>query len=115
MRHQKKGRKFGRETNERKALLRSLVYNFILKKKIKTTEAKARELRPVAEKLVTRAKTDTLANRKIIISKIGEQAAKKLFNEIAPSYKNRAGGYTRIMKLPPRKADGSKMAVIEFV
>lgn len=115
MRHQKKGRKFGRETNERQALMRSLVYNLILKKKIKTTEAKAKELRPIAEKLVTRAKINTLANRKLIIARIGEETAKKLFNEIAPAYKERNGGYTRIIKLPPRKTDGSKMSIIEFV
>lgn len=115
MRHLKKGRKFGRKRDVRKALLRSLAFNLISKEKIRTTEAKAKELRPFIEKLVTKAKTETLANKRLIISKVGKASAAKLFNKIAPKYKEKNGGYTRIIKLSARKGDASKMAIIEFV
>ena len=90
-------------------------YNLIKKEKIKTTEAKAKELRPFIEKLLTKAKNTTLSNRRLVISKIGEEAAKKLFDKIAPKYVDRKGGYTRIIKLPRRSSDASKVAIIEFV
>ncbi len=115
MRHQKKGRKFGRERKVRRALMKSLAVNLIRWGKIKTTEPKAKELRPFIEKFVTKAKEDTLANRRLAISRIGEKSAKKLFEEISPKYKNRKGGYTRIIKLPPRQGDAAKVAIIEFV
>lgn len=116
MKHQKRGRKFGREKDIRRALMKSLVFNLIKKEKIKTTEAKAKELRPFIEKFITRAKVDNLHNRRLIISRIGKESAKKLFEKIAPKYKERKGGYTRIIKLaPPRRGDASKMAIIEFV
>ncbi len=95
--------------------MKSLARNFIEKEKIRTTEAKAKELRPFIEKFITRAKIDNLTNRRLIISKIGIKYAKKLFDQIAPKYKERKGGYTRIIKLPPRKTDASKMAIIEFI
>ncbi|MCR4283922.1 MAG: 50S ribosomal protein L17 [Parcubacteria group bacterium] len=115
MNHLKKGRKFGRVRNQRKALVRLLTKNFIEHEKIKTTEAKARELRPIVEKMVTKARTGSLASRRIIIAEIGEENTKKLFNEIAPKYKDRKGGYTRIIKLGSRNGDASPMAIIEFV
>jgi len=117
MRHHNKNRKFGRETNQRRALLRSLALSLIIRKKIKTTEAKAKELRPYIEKIITQARTNTLNSRRIILSRLFNQVeeVKKLFDEIAPKYKDRKGGYTRIIKLPPRKSDGSRMAIIEFV
>lgn len=115
MKHAKKGRKFGRERDQRKALMKSLVFNLIKDEKIKTTEAKAKELRPVVEKIVTRAKVDNLANRRILAGRIGQIATKKVFNDIAPKYKDRNGGYTRIIKVAPRKSDASRMAIIEFV
>lgn len=115
MKHLKKGRKFGRKRDVRRALMRSLAFSLINKEKIRTTEAKAKELRSFIEKLVTKAKADNLSNRRLIISKIKERAAKKLFEKIAPKYKDRKGGYTRIVKLPRRKGDASKMAIIEFV
>lgn len=95
--------------------MRSLACSLIDKEKIKTTGAKAKELRPFIEKFITRAKIDNLTNRRLIISKIGIESAKKLFDQIAPKYKEKKGGYTRIVKLPPRKGDASKMAIIEFV
>jgi len=115
MRHSNANRKFGRKTNQRKALLRSLAYSLTLKGKIKTTEAKAKELRPHMEKLVTLGKKQTLASRRLLESRVGPQAAKKIASELSVAYKDRVGGYTRITKLTPRVADGSPMAVIEFV
>ena len=115
MRHRKTRGKFGREKNARKALLKSLVVNLIRDGKIKTTEAKAKTLRPFVEKFVTKAKTDNLANRRLVASKIGNVSAKKLFEKIAPPYLKRNGGYIRIVKLPRRQSDGSKMAMVEFV
>jgi len=116
MRHHNKNRKFGREKDVRKALIKSLALSLVEKGKIRTTEAKAKELRPIIEKLVTRARKDDLASRRIIISKLGSQeGTKKLFEEIAPRYKKTAGGYTRIVKLPARTSDAAKMAIIEFV
>jgi len=117
MRHHNKNRKFGRERNQRRALLRSLALSLIIRKKIKITEAKAKELRPYIEKIVTQARTNTLNSRRIILSRLFNQdkEVKKLFDEIAPKYKDHKGGYTRIIKLPPRKSDSAKMAIIEFV
>lgn len=116
MRHLKKGKKFGRETGPRKALLKSLLHNLITCDKIKTTESKAKELKPMIEKMVTRAKDPTIANKRLIMQRLGNVLdVKKLFSEIAPKYKERKGGYTRIIKIAPRKSDAAKMAVIEFI
>ncbi|HPS21540.1 MAG TPA: 50S ribosomal protein L17 [Candidatus Paceibacterota bacterium] len=117
MRHHNNKRKFGRTKNQRNALMNSLALNLIIREKIKTTEPKAKELRPFIEKIVTRAKTDTLASRKFVTSKLSnrKRETKKLFEVIAPKYKTKKGGYTRVIKLGVRKSDGAKMAVIEFV
>lgn len=81
-----------------------------------TTLAKAKEIQPHMEKLVTKSKTDTLSTRKLVYSRIGESnASRKLFDTIAPKYKERTGGYTRIIKMPRRKSDAAEMARIEFV
>ena len=81
-----------------------------------TTEAKAKELRPFVEKLITRSKTDTLANRRLVIARLhSESGAKKLFSKIGPSFATRNGGYTRIVKLPARKSDSARMAVIQLI
>ncbi len=116
MRHHNANRKFGRTTNGRTALLKSLARNLIIHEKINTTEAKAKELRPYVEKMVTLAKSDTLASKRLLISRLSSQAeSKKLYKELAPKYAERKGGYIRIIKLPRRLSDGSKMARIEFV
>jgi len=116
MRHHNKNRKFGREKGQRVALLKSLARNLIIHEKIDTTEAKAKELRPFIEKMVTLAKKDTLASKRILSARLSSpRQSKKLYAEIAPKYKARSGGYTRIMKLSRRLSDGSKMARIEFV
>ena len=116
MRHGDNIRKFGREQGQRKALLKSLAVSLIKYDKIQTTEAKAKELRPFVEKLVTKAKEGSIAARKNVNSKIASDiSVKKLFAEIAPKYKERKGGYLRIIKLPHRLGDAAKMAQIEFV
>lgn len=116
MKHLTRNRKFGRKTGVRRALVRSLAGALIQEGKIKTTEARAKEVRPFVEKLVTKAGEGTLASRRMVISRLGgETFAKKLCDEIAPKYIDRTGGYTRITKLPARPGDASKMAVIEFV
>lgn len=119
MRHHNKNRKFGRTSGTRAALMRSLLVALITEEKIKTTETKAKALRPIVEKMVTRAKTDTLHSRRIILSRLSnnDTLMTKLFSEIAPRYMERDGGYTRITKVASRSAlaDASSMAVIEFV
>lgn len=114
MRKRAKGRKFNREKDQRRALLKSLARSFALKKKIKTTLAKAKELRPFIEKLITRAKKGDLASRRRLTKVLSAEAAKKIIKETAPLFKGRKGGYTRIVKLGPRKSDGAEMAVIEL-
>ncbi len=117
MRHSNKNRKFGRERKVRRTFLKGLVLDLIRHGKITTTEARAKELRKVVEPLVTLAKKGDLASHRLIISRLMNRQAesKKLFDEIAPIYKNTAGGYTRITRLPVRKSDASQMAQIEFV
>ncbi len=117
MKHKIKGKKFGREKDQRKALFRSLVASLIERGRIFTTEAKAKELRPVIEKLITRSQDQSLSTRRLLLSRLGnnEKALEKLVKEIAPKYKDRKGGYTRVLKLPARKSDSSKQALIEFV
>lgn len=115
MRHLKAGRKLGRNPAQRKALLRQLAISMILHERITTTEAKAKTIRPVVEKLVTIARTDSHANRKLIMSKIDHHlATAKLFEVIAPRYESTPGGYTRISKLGVRHGDAAAMALIEF-
>ncbi|HVT74815.1 MAG TPA: 50S ribosomal protein L17 [Candidatus Paceibacterota bacterium] len=116
MRHHEKYRILGREKGQRAALVRSLVRSLIIHEGITTTEAKAKELRKYVEPMVTKAKTGTLAARRLLVSRIGDaKAAKKLVEVIAPAHKTRTGGYTRVVKLPLRKSDGAKMAHIQFV
>ena len=117
MRHHNTKRKFGRDKNQRKELLSSLALNLIVRGKIKTTEPKAKELRPFIEKLITKAKKGDMATRRIVIAKLSNRSreVKKLFEVIAPKYIDKKGGYTRVLKLGVRKADGAPMALIEFV
>ena len=115
MRKRNKGRMLSRNKSQRKALLNTLMGSLFLYEKIKTTEAKAKELRVVAEKSVTRAKLKTVFSRRILARTLTPQIVKKLVDEIAPKYKDRNGGYTRVVKLGPRKSDGAKMAIIELV
>jgi large subunit ribosomal protein L17 len=116
MRHHNKNRKFKRERNQRRALLRSLARELFLRGKITTTEAKAKEIRPFAEKLITNARGGTLASRRLVASKLSNNPiVPKLVDKIAKNYVDRKGGYIRVVKLPRRPSDGSKMAVVELV
>ncbi len=115
MRHHNSKRKFGRVRKVRAGLMKSLALSLVKEGKIRTTDAKARELRPYVEKMITKGKIATLSSRRNLVSEIGMVGAEKIVKEISPKYMERAGGYTRITKLPERLSDGSLMAVIEFV
>lgn len=115
MKKQKKGRQLARKKDQRKALLKSLARALFLHGKIKTTEAKAKEVSRFAEKCITKAKRKDLASRRHLASFFSGKVVKKLADDVAKRYKDRPGGYTRIMKLGPRKSDGAKMAIIELV
>jgi large subunit ribosomal protein L17 len=119
MRNHNTNRKFGRQTNQRRALLRSLAISLINTEKMETTEAKAREIRSYVEKLITKGKKGDLAARRNLNSKLGsggDSASKKIIEVLAPLYKDRNGGYLRIIKKGKRiGSDGADMALIEFV
>lgn len=117
MRHGNNNRKFGRKANVRRGFIRSLAVALITHGRITTTEARAKELRPYIEKMITRAKHADMHARRMICARLGNQEtlANKLVDDIAKQYTKRDGGYTRITKLPQRKGDASPMAVIEFV
>ncbi len=118
MRHAKAGRTFNRDTNARKALFVGLAKNLIEKEQIKTTLPKAKDLRSVVEKLITRAKVDSVANRRLTASELGngsEKVVKKLFTVLGPRYAQRPGGYTRVLKAGFRYGDAAPMAIIELV
>jgi len=115
MKKLKSGRKFSREKDQRKALKKSLARALFLHGKMKTTEAKAKEISSFSEKLITKSKKGDIAARRILAKYLSPKLVKKLIEEIAPKYVDRKGGYTRITKLGPRKSDGAKMAIIELV
>lgn len=116
MRHNKKNKSLGRVTAQRKALLRSLADSLVLHGSINTTLAKAKALRPVVERLVTRARNGELSDRRYIEKVLYKrEAVDKMMKEVAPKYKGRDGGYTRIVKTGHRQNDGAKTAVIQFV
>ncbi|PJA89584.1 MAG: 50S ribosomal protein L17 [Candidatus Magasanikbacteria bacterium CG_4_9_14_3_um_filter_32_9] len=116
MRHRKQKFTLGREKAARTALIKNLAESLILHGSIKTTEAKAKALRTYVEPLVTKARKNTLATRRLVISKLfTEEAVKKLMEEVGPKYVERDGGYTRIIKLENRKNDGAPIVKIEFV
>ena len=116
MRHQKNTRKLGRTSQHRSLMLANIVASLIIHKRVKTTLAKAKEARPLAEKLVTLGKTGTLHARRLAVAKIGQRdAVATLFKTIAPGFKDRNGGYTRIIKLGPRQSDSAPIAFLEWV
>lgn len=109
-------KKLGRDVSARKALLRSMVTAFLDKERIETTVSKAEEVQKVAERYITMAKTDNLANRRNALAFIYDEAVvKKLFEQIAPKYADRKGGYTRAYKTGVRKGDSAPLAIIELV
>ena len=116
MRHKKSGRKFNRNSSHRIALMRSLAISIILHESIKTTLAKAKEIRRFLEPLVTMAKENNVANQRRAFSKLRDkEAVSKLFNEIGPRFKERPGGYLRVIKRGYRSGDKSPMAQVEFL
>ncbi len=116
MRHQVKGRRLRRPTAHRMALLRNLVTSFLEKERVRTTLAKAKEARPLAEKMITLAKRGTLhARRQALAFVRKESAVTKLFDELGPRFGERPGGYSRIVKLGLRSGDGARLAMLELV
>ncbi len=115
MEHGKKTRKFGRETKQRKELLRGLAEALISRGKITATQAKAKSLRPYVEKAITKSKTNSVSSARFLASRFSRASVKKLLQEIGPKFAGRNGGYTRIINLPRRASDGAKMAIIELV
>jgi len=116
MRHRVHGRKLGRTSAHRKAMFRNQLTSLFTHERIITTVAKAKELRPQAERMVTLARTGTLANRRRILTDVHDKdVVRKLFDEIAPRFADRPGGYTRIMRLGRRRGDNAELAIIEFI
>jgi large subunit ribosomal protein L17 len=116
MRHQKSGRKFSRDTDHRKALMRNLCTALLERGRITTTEAKAKELRRWVERLITQAKADDLAARRRVARDITQpEVAERLFANLMPRLQDRPGGYTRIIRKGPRLGDAAPMVIIELV
>lgn len=115
MKHLKKGRIFGREKKQRSALMKGLARSLIKHERIITTEAKAKSLRPAVEKIITRGKKNNLQTIRYLRTFLSKDLVKKVGGVLSPRYQSKQGGYTRIIKLPPRKSDGSPTAIIEFV
>ena len=115
MRHRKKKQKLGSSFHQRKAILCSLATAIILKGRISTTEGKAKKVRPFIEKAITRARKNTLANRRLLLMDFKPRIVDKLIKDIAPKYINQAGGYIRIIKIGHRKNDAAPMVFIELV
>jgi large subunit ribosomal protein L17 len=118
VRHRRTGRKFGRDASHRKALFSNLAGSLFEHGRIRTTEAKAKELRPIAEQLITLARKDpgdVAAQRQAVAYLRSKDAVHRLFHEVAPRFAERPGGYTRIIKLGPRPGDAAPMAYIELV
>ena len=111
-----KGKRFGGSASHQKAMMANLAASLFAAEAIVTTEAKAKALRPIAEKLITRGRTDSVHNRRRVVAFLrDDEMVAKLFDDIAPRYEERAGGYTRILKLGPRHGDNAPMARIELV
>jgi large subunit ribosomal protein L17 len=117
MRHQKQRGKLSRDSAHRKALMKNLCREVIDHERIKTTEAKAKAVKPELEKLITLAKRGDLHARRQALSQLGQDSSTvhKLFEEVAPRYAGRSGGYTRILKLGPRRSDSTEMVFLELV
>ena len=116
MRHKKSGRRFGRTSSHRAAMFRNMSASLMKHEIIKTTLPKAKDLRGVVERLITLGKTDTVANRRLAFARLRDkEMVKKLFNELGPRFKERPGGYTRVLKCGFRPGDSAPMAYIELV
>ena len=116
MRHRKSGRKLGRNSSHRKAMFRNMAASLLRHEQIKTTLPKAKELRRVVEPLITLGKEDGVANRRLAFDRLRDkEAVGKLFSEIGPRFKERPGGYLRILKTGPRPGDAAPMAIVQLV
>jgi len=116
MRHRQSGRKLNRNSSHRKAMFRNMAASLLDHEVIKTTLPKAKELRRVAEPLITIAKSDSVANRRLAFNRLRDRdVVTKLFNELGPRYKDRPGGYLRILKMGSRSGDQAPMALVELV
>lgn len=116
MRHRKSGRKLGRNSTHRKAMFRNMATSLVQHETIKTTLPKAKELRRVVEPLITLAKEDGVANRRLAFDRLRDKAAVgKLFSDLGPRFKDRPGGYLRILKTGPRPGDAAPMAIVQLV
>ena len=116
MRHLKKGRKLGTDASHTKAMLRSLAIALFTNERIKTTEARAKEVRPLVDKIITWGKKGDVHSRRLAMAEIGDkELVHKIFADIAPRFEGRDGGYTRILKLGPRKGDAAPMVIMELV
>ncbi len=116
MRHQKSGRILGRNSSHRKAMFRNMAASLFRHEQIRTTVPKAKELRRVAEPLITLAKISNLANRRLAMSRLGDRdAVTKLFDQLGPRFKDRAGGYTRILRCGLRAGDSAPMAYVQLL
>ena len=109
-------RKLGRTSDQRRAMLRAMTTYLLENGQIKTTYARAKEVAPIAEKMITLAKKNNLAAYRQVLSYVTkEDVAKKLFDEIGPKYADRNGGYTRVLKMGPRRGDGAEVAIVQLV
>ncbi len=116
MRHRKSGRKLGRNSSHRKAMFRNMATSLVRHETIRTTVPKAKELRRVVEPLITLAKVDGVANRRLAFSRLRDkEAVGKLFSDLGPRFKDRPGGYLRILKTGPRPGDAAPMAIVQLV
>jgi large subunit ribosomal protein L17 len=116
MRHRKRTAKLGRTGEHRNAMLANMVCSLIIHKRVQTTVAKAKAARSVAEKMVTLGKAGTISDRRLAVARLhNEDAAKILFTELAPLFKDRPGGYTRIIRLGERQGDAASLAILEWV
>jgi len=116
MRHAKKGRKLGTDASHTTAMLRSLAAALLANERIKTTEARAKEVRGLVERIISWGKRGDVHSRRLALAELGDVAlVKKVFDDIAPRFAEREGGYTRILKLGPRKGDAAPMVIIELV
>jgi large subunit ribosomal protein L17 len=120
MRHLKNGRKFKRDKNQRKSFFKTILGSLILHEKMKTTEAKAKEVKDLIDKIINKAKLAKIETKKLAVirelnKKIPAVAVKKLTGEFIEKFSKRNSGYTRVIKLAPRKSDGARMAIVEFI
>lgn len=116
MRHRKKVAKLGRKPDARKRMLRNLITSLVMEERVRTSLARAKAARSAAEKIITRGRKDTVHARRLVAGSVyGSRAVQKIFNELGPRYADRQGGYTRILKLGPRRGDAAEEVILELV